>query len=82
MGQYQFIVALLFSSLVGVFIFFRLFETYFYNSSPSDTSPPTIKEDRLFTLPLIGVSASILLLGLTFSFWHQFILNIIPVGLR
>ena len=41
-----------------------------------------IKESRLLAIPLIGVSTGILVLGLTFNFWYQYILNIIPVGLR
>jgi NADH:ubiquinone oxidoreductase subunit 5 (subunit L)/multisubunit Na+/H+ antiporter MnhA subunit len=81
MGHYQFIVALLFSSLASLFIFFRLFEAYFY-SKPPEPTPSVIKEDRLFTLPMIGVSTGIVLLGVTFNYWFSVISTIIPVGLR
>ena len=81
MGHYQFIVALLFSSLASLFIFFRLFEAYFY-SKPPEPAPSIIKEDRLFTLPMIGVSTGIILLGVTFNYWFSVISTIIPVGLR
>ena len=82
MGYFQFIVALIFSSLTALFIFFRLFESYFFNKVNDQSGHGRIKESRLFTLPLMAVSFGIILLGITFNYWYQFILNIIPLGLR
>ena len=57
MGQFQFILALLFSSLTALFIFFRLFESYFYGKKNDNLDASTrIKESRLLAIPLIGVS--------------------------
>tara|TARA_A100001015_G_scaffold224990_1_gene253870 strand:- start:763 stop:2235 length:1473 start_codon:yes stop_codon:yes gene_type:complete len=81
MGYFQFIIALLFSSLVSLFIFFRIFEEYFYNK-PKESSIIQIKESRLFIIPIMGVSAAIIGLGITFNYWYQYISNIIPAGLR
>ncbi|MGC6367667.1 MAG: complex I subunit 5 family protein [Candidatus Marinamargulisbacteria bacterium] len=82
MGHYMFIVALLIASLTALFLFFRLFETSFYNNDSTDTQLPVKKEPVLLVLPLLVTSGLIIALGLTFSFWLQFIMNIIPVGLR
>ena len=82
MGHYMFIVALLVASLTALFLFFRLFETSFYNNDSSETQLPVKKEPVLLVLPLLVTSGLIIALGLTFSFWLQFIMNIIPVGLR
>ncbi len=82
MGYFQFIVALLFSSLVSLFIFFRIFEEYFFNKSDNLSSIVSIKESRLFIIPLVSVSIAIIGLGITFNYWFQFIANIIPEGLR
>jgi multicomponent Na+:H+ antiporter subunit D len=81
MGYYQFIVALLFSSLASLFIFFRLFESYFYNKS-DDVAIVRIKESRLFVIPLLSISTGIIVLGVTFNYWFHYIQHIIPVGLR
>ena len=81
MGYFQFIVALLFSSLASLFIFFRLFESYFYNKS-DDVGIVRIKESRLFVIPLLSISTGIIVLGITFNYWFHYIQNIIPVGLR
>ena len=80
-GQYQYIVALLISSLTSLFIFFRFFEAYFY-SSAENTTQERIKEPLLLTLPLIITSVLIIGFGVTFSYWYNFILKIIPLGLR
>ena len=80
MGQYQFIVALLLSSLTSLFIFFRYFESYFYNKSESDSL--IVKEPLFFKVPLAITSAFVLILGLSYNFWFLYIINIIPVGLR
>ncbi|RAP23551.1 hypothetical protein DID73_02050, partial [Candidatus Marinamargulisbacteria bacterium SCGC AG-343-K17] len=53
MGYYQFIVALIFSSLASLFIFFRLFESYFFNKSEEYGVTTRIKESRLLTIPLL-----------------------------
>ena len=82
MGYFQFIVALLFSSLASLFIFFRIFESYFYSKDDAMGISTRIKESRLFVIPLVSVSAGIILLGITFNYWFQFIQNIIPMGLR
>lgn len=81
MGYFQFIVALLFSSLASLFIFFRLFESYFYNKS-DDVGIVRIKESRLFVIPLLSISTGIIVLGITFNYWFHYIQNIIPLGLR
>ncbi len=81
MGQYQFIVALLISSLTALFIFFRFFESFFYDNEPI-TLDNEIKESPLFTIPLISVSAAIILLGVTFNYWFQYISQILPEGIR
>ena len=80
-GQYQFIIALLLSSLTSLFIFFRFFESYFYKKE-SESITASVKEPLLLTLPLMVTSIFIIGFGLTFSYWYQFILNIIPIGLR
>ena len=81
MGYYHYIVALLVSSLTAVFLFFRFFEAYFFPTQ--DLEPvSTIKESKRFTIPLLSISASIILLGLTANYWFQYIMNIIPKGLR
>lgn len=81
MGYFQFIVALLFSSLASLVIFFRLFESYFYNKS-HDVGIVRIKESRLFVIPLLSISTGIIVLGITFNYWFHYIQNIIPMGLR
>ena len=68
MGQFQFILALLFSSLTALFIFFRLFESYLWKKNDNLDASTRIKESRLLAIPLIGVSTGILVLGLTFNF--------------
>ncbi len=81
LGHYQFIVALLASSLTAVFLFFRFFESYFYQNN--EQAPLIrIKESKRFTIPLVSVSAGIIILGLTCSYWFQYIMIIIPKGLR
>ncbi|MEK9726884.1 MAG: proton-conducting transporter membrane subunit [Candidatus Margulisiibacteriota bacterium] len=80
-GYYHFIVALLLSSLTSLFIFFRFFESYFYNKENSDEQLQ-IKEPLLMTIPLICVAVLVLGFGLSFEFWHDYILEIIPMGLR
>ena len=80
MGHYAFIFALLFSSLTALFLFFRLFEQYFYNKPSDDVL--VRKEPILLTIPLLITSFLIVALGVSFNFWYEFILNIIPVGLR
>jgi multicomponent Na+:H+ antiporter subunit D len=85
-GAYQmeytpFIVALIASSLTGIFIFFRIFElSFFEKKDPSDGT--VIKESRWLSIPLLLVCSTILLFGITFNFWHDYILNIIPGGIR
>ena len=81
MGQYQFIVALLLSSLTSLFIFFRFFEAYFYKKK-SDTDTLVVTEPLVFKIPLVITSALVLFLGLSYNYWFQYIMNIIPVGLR
>lgn len=81
MGQYQFIFALIFSSLAALFIFFRLFESYFYNKS-EDFGVTRMKESRFFVIPLMSISAGIIGLGVTFNYWFHYIQHIIPAGLR
>ncbi len=81
MGQYQFIVALLIASLTAVFLFFRFFESYFFKDD-NDLSLATIKESKRLSIPVLSASIGIVLLGLTCNFWFQYILQIIPKGLR
>ena len=78
--QYPFIVALLVSSLTALFLFFRFFEPYFFDSSDDATPVARIKEPIALWLPLIITSGLIILLGVTFQYWYTVILNIVPKG--
>ena len=82
MGQYQFIIALLLSSLTSLFIFFRFFESYFYQKSEPDLDALKLSEPFVFKVSLMITSALILFLGLSYNYWFQYIINIIPLGLR
>jgi multicomponent Na+:H+ antiporter subunit D len=84
MGYYQFIVALLFSSLVSLFVFFRFFESYFFGGADATTNTVVVAQDKSkrLAIPLILVSVLIIWLGLSVEYWYAYIANIIPVGLR
>ena len=82
MGHYQFIVALLVSSLTALFLFFRFFESYFFQSETELITNGRIKESKRLAIPLLSISAGIIVLGVTCNYWFQYIMNIIPKGLR
>ncbi|MGA0241903.1 MAG: complex I subunit 5 family protein [Candidatus Marinamargulisbacteria bacterium] len=83
MHYYQFIVALLVSSLTSLVLFFRFFEAYFYvPKSDENASLAVVKEPWLLTLPLVITSGLIILLGVTFQYWYDVIILIVPEGLR
>ena len=79
-GHWVFVGALLFSSLVGVFILFRLIESTFFSDDAVDK--PLIKEDLTLVFPMVTAAALVLGLGLTFNYWFQYISAIIPGGFQ
>ena len=67
-GQYGFVVALLFSSLINVILFFRIIEIAFYEPFGNDhahtSQPECIKEAPLTMLiPLLIVAAGLVIVG-------------------
>lgn len=78
-GQWPFIVALLVSSLAGVYIVFRLFEASFF--SVASNSEPRINESPLVVVPMTIAATLIVGFGLTFHYWHGYIASFLPEGL-
>lgn len=64
-GNYSFIIALLFSSLINAILFFRIIENAFYGSFESTKALPTPKEAPLSMLiPMVIMASLIVLWGL------------------
>jgi multicomponent Na+:H+ antiporter subunit D len=70
-GHWEYVVALLISSLVNAVLFFRIFEIAYFGKKPAeghghhgDHSEPAVEEARLTTLlPLLATAVIIVLLG-------------------
>jgi len=85
-GQWQFVVALLFSSLVNAVLFFRIFEIAYYEPQGDHhghSAPVAIDEAPLsMLLPLVAVAITIILLGLySGEIVTTFIQHAVPAGI-
>ena len=85
-GQWQFVVALLFSSLVNAVLFFRIFEIAYYepiSDGHGHAEPVAIDEAPLsMLLPLVAVAITIILLGLySGEIVTTFIQHAVPAGI-
>ena len=77
-GQWHFVGALIFSSLVGLFILFRLIEGVFFNEEKTEL--PIITEDMILVLPMLVTAALVIILGVTFNYWFNYISIMLPGG--
>lgn len=92
-GNYLFMAALIFSSLVNVIIFFRLFEVAFFKSEVSVPDAPAPAADTplggawneasaLRTVPLMAAAVSLVVFGLASGYIvDTFISGVIPASL-
>ena len=85
-GQWQFVVALLFSSLVNAVLFFRIFEIAYFepqSDAHGHSEPVVIDEAPLsMLLPLVVVAITIILLGLySGEIVTTFIQHAVPAGI-
>ena len=85
-GQWQFVVALLFSSLVNAVLFFRVFEIAYYepmSDHHGHSEEVRIDEAPLsMLLPLVAVAITIILLGLySGEIVTTFIQHAVPAGI-
>ncbi|MFC1513180.1 monovalent cation/H+ antiporter subunit D family protein [Thermodesulfobacteriota bacterium] len=85
-GQWQFVVALLFSSLVNAVLFFRIFEIAYYEPESDQHGhgdSVAIDEAPLsMLLPLVAVAITIILLGLySGEIVTTFIQHAVPAGI-
>jgi multicomponent Na+:H+ antiporter subunit D len=92
-GQYGFVAALLFSSLINIVLFFRIFEiAYFepfsdhhHGSHGSGSVPGSVVQEAPLQMLVVLVTAALLLFALGFytgDIVENFVVQILPTGMR